>query len=177
MNNQYPENGGRDWEADNRNNDIIVDSPQTTYASPVDNIDNNNIPDRKTNFGTKSPTSFFAQPGTMAGMKSLIFSSWVIFYKKIEIFFTNIILSSLRWDLEFHFVQYASILIPFHYDYIDCAPSVKWKYNAITTCLCKIIMRSGNVCILLPPKILSKYLITISLWCASNLRSKSWAQS
>ena len=69
MNNQYPENGGRDWEADNRNNDIIVDSPQTTYASPVDNIDNNNIPDRKTNFGTKSPTSFFAQPGTMAGMK------------------------------------------------------------------------------------------------------------
>ena len=69
MKNQYPENGGRDWEADNRNNDIIVDSPQTTYASPIDNIDNNNIPDRKTNFGTKSPTSFFAQPGTMAGMK------------------------------------------------------------------------------------------------------------
>merc|ERR1711944_117013 len=68
MNNQYPENGGRDWEADNRNNDIIVDSPQTTYASPVDNIDNNNMPDRKTNFGTKSPTSFFAQPGTMAAV-------------------------------------------------------------------------------------------------------------
>jgi len=67
-NNQYPENGGRDWEADNRNNDIIVESPVTTYASPVDNIDNNNIPDRKTNFGTKSPTSFFAQPGTMAAV-------------------------------------------------------------------------------------------------------------
>merc|ERR1712223_841313 len=52
----------------NINNDIIVESPVTTYASPVDNIDNNNIPDRKTNFGTKSPTSFFAQPGTMAAV-------------------------------------------------------------------------------------------------------------
>jgi len=68
MNNQYPENGERDWEPDNRNNDIIVDSPQTTYASPIDIPDNNNIPDRKTNFGTKSPTSFFAQPGTMAAV-------------------------------------------------------------------------------------------------------------
>ena len=115
MNNQYPENGGRDWEADNRNNDIIVDSPQTTYASPIDNIDNNNIPDRKTNFGTKSPTSFFAQPGTMAGMKSLIISSWVINEN-------TIILNDNKYNYKFmHFtlvtlsLKFANTLLPFHY--------------------------------------------------------------
>ena len=98
MNNQYPENGERDWEPDNRNNDIIVDSPQTTYASPIDIPDNNNIPDRKTNFGTKSPTSFFAQPGTMAGkysklkwQKNLVNGLSPYFYKE----FLNII--SFLW--------------------------------------------------------------------------------
>jgi len=68
INNQYPDGGDRDWDPDNRNNDIIVDAPQTTPPSTRDDIDNPNIPDRKTNFGTKSPTSFFAQPGTMAAV-------------------------------------------------------------------------------------------------------------
>jgi hypothetical protein len=53
-----------------REDPIIVDSPQTTFPSPIDNTNNNNNVNRnKNNFGTKSPTSFFAQPGTMAGIK------------------------------------------------------------------------------------------------------------
>jgi len=52
-----------------REDPIIVDSPQTTFPSPVENDNNNNIVNRnKNNFGTKSPTSFFAQPGTMAAV-------------------------------------------------------------------------------------------------------------
>ena len=60
----------RDREMDrqpDRDDPIIVDSPQTTFPSPIDN--NNNVHRNKNDFGTKSPTSFFAQPGTMAGMK------------------------------------------------------------------------------------------------------------
>ena len=60
-------NGGVDSWPDE---DIIVDPPQTTFASPIDNNNNNNIVNQNNNnFETKSPTSFFAQPGTMAGMK------------------------------------------------------------------------------------------------------------
>ena len=48
--------------------DIIVDPPKTTFPSPVENNNNNNVNRNQNNFGTRSPTSFFAQPGTMAGM-------------------------------------------------------------------------------------------------------------
>jgi len=59
----------RDREIDrqpDRDDPIIVDSPQTTFPSPIDN--NNNVHRNKNDFGTKSPTSFFAQPGTMAAV-------------------------------------------------------------------------------------------------------------
>lgn len=46
--------------------DIIVDPPQTTFASPIDN--NNVIRHNNDKSRTKSPTSFFAQPGTMAAV-------------------------------------------------------------------------------------------------------------
>jgi len=59
-------NGGMDSRPDNE--DIIVDPPQTTFASPVDNNNNNIDNQNNNNFETKSPTSFFAQPGTMAAV-------------------------------------------------------------------------------------------------------------
>lgn len=48
--------------------DIIVDPPKTTFPSPVENNNNNNVNRNQNNFGTRSPTSFFAQPGTMAAV-------------------------------------------------------------------------------------------------------------
>lgn len=54
---------GRDWQPDN-GEDIIVDPPQTTFASPVDN---NNIINRN-NDRSKTRPSFFAQPGTMVAV-------------------------------------------------------------------------------------------------------------
>ena len=48
--------------------DIIVDQTQNTFSPPTDNNNNlrNNNDDRRPQM--RSPTSFFAQPGTMAGM-------------------------------------------------------------------------------------------------------------
>jgi len=63
--NPYDSNREIDRQPD-RDDPIIVDSPQTTFPSPIDN--NNNVHRNKNDFGTKSPTSFFAQPGTMAAV-------------------------------------------------------------------------------------------------------------